>query len=575
MSSDPLINQANPNSSDTDAYHEALRNEYSSEAAYEYSLQAALQGAGLLDPIDHSYTGFPSLEPQTAFEDPNALYDYSQGSPAYNSIEVDHDAYPPLFDNGRYSVHVDQDAGPSYTAYPPMPTSSGVGVYAYPEPPSPSAVLGLNSEWILPADDLVAELSSREATLPNNVPHHTPSPPSLIYTSSSPASTAYHQSPAQGAQSTTSDLTSEAQSWPDTYAGRRTAEARDSFPWECGQCQKKYLYENSAVKHWHQHHQGPANIIQRYDAPKRPAPGRPRNNKAAKSQIRRGVTPPVAAADMQARRQQTAPGSHAPRVHHPVLTYFVDGKPTNVTVAGAGASHDFITADSAAAVRQPDTESLFLSTIDPALLATPPVERLEHSRRHKFPVTAIVSRPFHTPSTPAQSSCPNVHRRIATLANQRPLSPLTPSNAPDTAQEALRGIRRLDTATAPNTAQAAILQSNPGLAGRHEAQFADFESGASRSWGLPRSPPSTIASKEPEETFSTTGAQSSVSLNTSQCQPDAASSSDTQPPLSPSGSNDQSKDKIILHPHYQRWYKCFDGVWKHWDNDVCGWVMGP
>lgn len=80
---------------------------------------------------------------------------------------------------------------------------------------------------------------------------------------------------------------------PDTYAGRRSAQGRSNFPRECGACGRRFLYEDSALKHYRKHHGEPPHIILRYDAPKRPPPGLPRNIKAARARVRQSATPPA------------------------------------------------------------------------------------------------------------------------------------------------------------------------------------------------------------------------------------------------------------------------------------------
>ena len=63
---------------------------------------------------------------------------------------------------------------------------------------------------------------------------------------------------------------------PDTYAGRRTAAGRRNFPRQCGACGKRYLHEDSAIKHYRTHHGPEPHIILRYDAPRRPLAANPR-----------------------------------------------------------------------------------------------------------------------------------------------------------------------------------------------------------------------------------------------------------------------------------------------------------
>lgn len=77
-----------------------------------------------------------------------------------------------------------------------------------------------------------------------------------------------------------------------TYAGRRSAEARQNFPFACSACDKKYLYLNSAQKHWRMHHASVSvapMITERWaGAPARPTPAIPRNAQAVQARGRAG-----------------------------------------------------------------------------------------------------------------------------------------------------------------------------------------------------------------------------------------------------------------------------------------------
>lgn len=77
-----------------------------------------------------------------------------------------------------------------------------------------------------------------------------------------------------------------------TYAGRRSAEARQTFPFACTACDKKYLYLNSAQKHWRMHHASVSatpRITERWaGAPSRPTPAIPRNAQAVQARGRQG-----------------------------------------------------------------------------------------------------------------------------------------------------------------------------------------------------------------------------------------------------------------------------------------------
>lgn len=74
----------------------------------------------------------------------------------------------------------------------------------------------------------------------------------------------------------------------DTYKERRSAIARRDFPFECGICGARYLYQDSAKKHHKLHHTNePIKIIRRFDAPTRPLPGRLRNLKSEAAQSRK------------------------------------------------------------------------------------------------------------------------------------------------------------------------------------------------------------------------------------------------------------------------------------------------
>lgn len=451
-------------------YDEALRNGYSDDAAYVYAVEIAASRRGLTAEPEHGYNSVPRGQPME-FEYSNVSSDHAHNSSVQTPLQ------PPPNDGAAYSAFL---VNPSNTSH------------AYPEPPSPSAAFGLDSAWILPDEDFsAANLSTREIGASTLVTTQTLPTPNLVYKSSSPPSSERHDNtPPQDTQSVARNVEVPRDNrWADTYAGRRGAKAREDFPRECGACHKRFLYEDSAVKHYRLHHNGPVSIILRYDAPKRPAPGRPRNTKAAKSQVRRGVTPSTPGSEVRSQSPQTAPGSRSLKVHHPVLTYFADGNPTQLGAASAGAASgdvrgsmrlpapahggnygmppDNACVGAATTINQLHADSFSLSNVDPALLAESSVESLLHSQQHIPPTFAAVSQLFDATPHLGQPHPLIANRPVATLDNQRPLPPLTTNKVlPDTAQEALRGVRQLNAATASYHAQAAI-QNSPGSSQVH------------------------------------------------------------------------------------------------------------
>jgi len=475
--------------------------------------------------------------------------------------------------------------------------------HAYPEPPSPFAAFGPGSAWVLPNEEFfAADVSMHEASASALVATQTPPTPSMVYTSSSPPSNQSYPGPAphnMQPDARIHDQPPENHHWPDTYAGRRGAKAREDFPRECGVCHKRFLYEDSAIKHYRLHHNGLPNIIQRYDAPKRPAPGRPRNDKAAKSRTRRDRTPSIASPDNQSRSLRTAAGRPSPRVHHPVLTYFAGQEPIQISVAGADAvsgnslantqdpamsshpnstyaghypaqstvsPHGIDSAGETATINEPDANTLILSNIDPAILAMSSDQGPLHSQQYVSPDTLNL---FQSSDVRPPSSA---NRPIASLTNQRPLPPLATTSAPTTAQEALRTNRQLASTTVPDQAQEAIDWNSFGsrqVSSQHAVhtdsiplRSAQSDTDASPTPTLIMTPDSSPATT-PATTFSTPQPRADISVH------------HTQPRMPPFGSYNEQEERIVLHPLEQRWYKRIEGVWKHWDNEVSAWVIGP
>lgn len=236
---------------------------------------------------------------------------------------------------------------------------------------------------------------------------------------------------------------------PDTYAGRRNGAAREKFPFECGACQKRFLYIDSAQKHHRLHHGEPTNIIQRYDAPKRPRPARPRNYKNAQAQLRRSQTPsvlnsPTRTYSTPALQNQTPDNGNSfqidpfqlytnedhplvatasptnmdlPTIHHPTLTYFPDIQPTTNNTAQQVHHQSPFTAPMI-------HNSSSTTSLNASLINSPFNPQLFHSS----PPSSLTAQPTAPPKT---------------YINQlQPYLPLTPESAPDTAQQALLGFRR-------------------------------------------------------------------------------------------------------------------------------------
>ncbi len=596
---------------DHNTYHEALNNASLGGEADAYADHAATHGKGLTAPLEHFYAPSASSKQHLDFGDFNFFDDHAQNSAVYDTVEVDQHADPyHTYDASGFS-HVPQNLTSlarydqnNHGAYPELPATFENRSHAYPEPSSPSTAFGQDSDWFLPDTNILdPELPSQESGTFPSVPSYIPSPPSLVYTSS-PTTTDHRLSPAgrDMLSAAHNPVMAPVRVSPDTYAGRRAPKAREDYPWECGACNKRYLYENSAVKHWRQHHDGPANIIQRRNAPKRPAPGRARNNKATKSQVRRGMMPPPATTSVKAPLRQTVSGSRSPKVHQPVLTYFADGQPVYVGIAGAGAasfkvpagtlcsavsthsaqldghydlaqaadpSDDFDAAGTNSVNYHPGSGKMSMEVIDPALLATPPAERSPHNHRYDPAAAACFPQPLNSSAFehPQNSSV----SPVATLINQRPLPPLTTIHAPDTAQEALRDIRHRNPTSASHHAQEASID-------RQRLHFQDSAVNATQSSSLAQQSGNNdaIAGNAHENVLAGCAHSDPVPFagpTMSQLNTHGTTGSVPSWPLL--GSFDEQNHRIVLHPHYQRWYKCFDGVWKHWDNKVCGWAVEP
>lgn len=564
-------------------YNEALRNGYSSEAAYVYAVESETSRKRFTAPPEHGHTNDDVASGQPMeFE-----YFNTSGHHAYD-FSVHDSRESPLNDGGAYSTFL---VDPSIMSH------------AYPEPPSPSAAFGPGSAWMMPNQDFfAADISMHEASASTLVAIETPPTPSMVYTSSSPPSNQSQPGPAPHNMQLDARIHGqppENHHWADTYAGRRGAKAREDFPRECGVCHKRFLYEDSAIKHYRLHHNGPPNIIQRYDAPKRPAPGRPRNNKAAKSRTRRGGTPSIAASDDQSGPPRTAAGHPSPRVHHPVLTYFAGQEPIQISVAGADAvsgnslasiqdpamsshpnstyvghypaqstilSHGIDSAGEIATINQPDANTLILSNVDPAILAMSSDQGPLHSRQYISPNTLNLSQ-----SSDVRSPS-SANRPIASFTNQRPLPPLATTSAPTTAQEVLPNNRQLAATTVPDQAQEAIDWNNFGSqqVNSQHAVHTDSLSLRSAQSETDASPTPTLIIT-PNTSPATTPA---TTLSTLQSQVDVTGQH-TQPRMPPFGSYNEQEERIVLHPLEQRWYKRIEGVWKHWDNEVSAWVIGP
>jgi len=559
-------------------YDEALRNGYSDDAAYVYAVEVAASRRSHTALPGHGYNNSVSSGQPMEFEYSNIYSDHAQNSSVHNQVQQtpnDGAAYPEFLVNLSTTSHV------------------------YPEPPSPSAAFGLDSAWILPDEDFSAgNPSTREAGASTLVTTQTPPTPNLVYTSSStPSSERHYSTPPQDTRSIARNVEVPGHNrWADTYAGRRGAKAREDFPRECGACHKRFLYEDSAVKHYRLHHSGPVDIILRYDAPKRPVPGRPRNTRAAKSQVRRGVTPSTSGSEVRSQSPQTAPGSSSLNFHHPVLTHFADDNLTQLSAAGSGAgaasgdarvsTHlpapvyggnygvppDNAFVGAATTINQPHADSFSMSNVDPALLAKSSGEGLLHSQQHIPPIIAPISQLYDAPPHLGQPHPLTANRHVATLDKQLPLPPLTTNNIlPDTAQEALRGVRQLNAATAPYHAQAAIQNC-------FRSPQVHLQDPVSTNNLFPQpiqSGTDAVTTATTGTTPTTNGRTSPSTLrSTPQLQTDTATDT-IQPQVPPSGLYDEQKARIFLHPYRERWYKCFNGIWKHWDNEMSAWVNGP
>lgn len=201
----------------------------------------------------------------------------------------------------------------------------------------------------------------------------------------------------------TRSLVDKAPSWGNTYKERRGAEARKKYPHECGICGKRYLYYDSAKKHHNLRHPGQlVNILKRFEAPNRPVLGRPRNYKAATAQLKRQTT-------LHNRLQQPSP----------------NGQETIVCE-----DHGVSTDDSAQA--QLVREHLQSHTPD---LAT--YFRQQHgSYTHLSPIS-IDTVAIHEQSSQQENLCDQQ------FAYPLRMPTFTVGHAPDTAQEAIQGLRLL------------------------------------------------------------------------------------------------------------------------------------
>ena len=295
--------------------------------------------------------------------------------------------------------------------------------------------------------------------------------PGLSFGTSSAASPHAESTPASTAPPSTPPA-GPAHKLPNTYQGRRSAEARQEYPWMCSGCGKLYLYENSAKKHVIKKHGLFEEVVKLYDAPKRPQPGCPRNKKAAKSQARRSVTPSVTASHYPSPTPGTT--TESPTVHYPQLTYVLDGQPITDDVAQqaglplspAQAASQLTSVDSGNtfgtnAVDNSQTD--FAGVIDPALLQDPSNQASTYAY-YQVPPSGITQNgvTLDQSQTQTQARAPSTileqpqPRPSSTLADQRPLPAFRPYDEAETAQHAITIIRRDTGYTGPITAEEAI-----------------------------------------------------------------------------------------------------------------------
>lgn len=242
--------------------------------------------------------------------------------------------------------------------------------------------------------------------------------------------------------------------WGKTYKQRRGAAARQNFPRECGACGRRFLYADSAVEHWQKHHTelGPPNIILRYDAPKRPMPGQPRNIQSAKAQNRRGVTPANTTDE-----DHTVVVPHAEREvrRRPKATRAVKGlmveqdKPSSVDLNTALPSPLSLPDKS---IRSNPRGSVPSSSINSRPISATSQHNITSSQQTPNPSTLVTNTRLYNASQPL-----TVHDdRRATFANQPSLPLLTAANAPDRAEQAPIGIRTIAALTSPRARREAF-----------------------------------------------------------------------------------------------------------------------
>lgn len=271
------------------------------------------------------------------------------------------------------------------------------------------------------------------------------STPQLTATSSTSAwTTSFRTTPDQDVRQLATATT-----LPDTYAGRRSAQGRSQFPRECGACGKRFLYEDSAQRHYRKHHGEPINIISRWDAPKRPPPGIPRNLKAARSRARRSGYPPTSAVSTPSVARSDRDHTSMSLSPSSIWTDKVSESPTFTSISSIDSTLARLS-DNAGKVINP----------------------LPNFRSNDIATQVVLQYPILQPAIdPEISMDPELANNAQFQSSSRPVPErIGPTISPEDARHAAIRTRQTLREALPDTAHEAIARANPHLMSRYVAR---------------------------------------------------------------------------------------------------------
>lgn len=433
--------------------------------------------------------------------------------------------------------------------------------YTYPEPPTLDARLH-NSVILSASSNDPSQGNSVAITKRSSSCSPKSSTPELIFEASSPLSN-FVQTP--GAQSTLDDGVDAVCEDPGqvfeligTYAARRRAAGRKEFPWECGVCSKRYLYHDSAQKHYRQKHGEPINIIQRYDAPKRPLAGH-RNYKVAATQLQSSknssLSPTISYSESHSYR---ALGKSASAVNHPLLIHLIDNEAVKVEFAGQAAILPTTTNSGHAAFniihRQPlhDSKSK-LKTTQPLVSSKSEVpcggqdENVYHAQSGF--INPVLRKPSEIELIQPSSRLRKTQVEFLKGMQLRPhaVSHFANSNVAETARQALCYMENEN-----NTTSAEMIE----------------EPSSDRQ--LPSLNCQEVAeSQKPTSDTAATLLPRNVAYNIAKLR--AQVNNGEIPSLMPAV-YDETDKTLTWHSQFGQFFRRIDGVWERWDESQCCWI---